>query len=613
MQVLAARNIGKQTSEWYKDTIDLVKENRVHFFDSGYPAIIQTVPNTLLRKLKYHIILQFLKLKIKGNYYDRSAMCKGQLLAEVEKYVGMGYADIIISVGPFMYAKYLLSIKERFPDVRLYLDVRDPWTNNKTAFGYWNLSPERFRFEKNAEKEVVENYDRIYTVADGIGEFFVKEYKVKREKVTTLHNGFDPSDFDDINEGQQARNILIFTGNLYEKAEKSFLMLIDQLKRLKSENSDFFERYECHFYGEIHPSFAHYFSGDINLLYKGKIPLHEVFDKIVQSRACLLFLTDDLNFSFSTKFFEYLSQKKPIIVFSDPGNTGKFVEEHNIGRQANSSNLLSIIDDIENNRFYNKGYDISEFELGHLTERLLNDLGIQNRVPEKSNSDTLHIRDKEKEKVLFIAYQFPPIGGPGVQRSVQFVRYLRENNYEPVVMTINESSIEAAGVKTDSSLFNLIPGNTRIIRTPAYQPLGLIRFLNKLKIFRFFWFFLYPLFWERSALWPFLVYKKVSKIVKTEKTGLVYTSSGPFSSLILGYLLKRRLKVKWVADLRDPFTDGYQWSFPSKIHWYFMRMMEKWILSKPDHLIVNTEELKKLYLKRKIIQDTRISVIMNGY
>ena len=38
-------------------------------------------------------------------------------------------------------------------------------------------------------------------------------------------------------------------------------------------------------------------------------------------------------------------------------------------------------------------------------------------------------------KVLTVAYMFPPIGGAGVQRNSKFVRYLPEFDYDPVVVT----------------------------------------------------------------------------------------------------------------------------------------------------------------------------------
>jgi hypothetical protein len=128
-----------------------------------------------------------------------------------------------------------------------------------------------------------------------------------------------------------------------------------------------------------------------------------------------------------------------------------------------------------------------------------------------------------------------------------------------------------------------------------------------------FWFLFYPFFWEKQALWPFTVYRQAASLIKAGNIETVYTSSGPFSSLLLGYLLKKRLKVNWVADMRDPFTDAYAWSFPSKLHWYFARFIEKKILSAADRLIVNTPEVAKLYAKRGISTPARIRVITNGF
>ena len=265
VQVLSAEYKGNKSSEWQKDTEDLEKADKVHFFKTGYPSIILQIPKNVFEKIKYHLVLSWLKRKVKGNFYDRSSLCKVHLLNEVEKFVKLGYKSILISVGPFYYSKYLLEIKRKYPDVRLYLDVRDPWTNNKTAFGYWNLSSKRFNFEKQAEREVVNGYDKVLTVADGIGEFFVSEYGIKKDKFITLKNGFDSLDFQNKTNQDNSKKVIIFTGNLYEKAEKSFLILVNQLKALKTNNDAFFMQYEIHFYGEIHPNFKHYFTPELNL------------------------------------------------------------------------------------------------------------------------------------------------------------------------------------------------------------------------------------------------------------------------------------------------------------------------------------------------------------
>ncbi|MEW6778148.1 MAG: glycosyl transferase family 1, partial [Bdellovibrionota bacterium] len=66
------------------------------------------------------------------------------------------------------------------------------------------------------------------------------------------------------------------------------------------------------------------------------------------------------------------------------------------------------------------------------------------------------------KKVLIIAYYFPPLGGGGVQRPLQWVRYLPENGWLPTVLTVEEgywSSRDEEGLRR-------IPPEVRVIRTP---------------------------------------------------------------------------------------------------------------------------------------------------
>lgn len=217
------------------------------------------------------------------------------------------------------------------------------------------------------------------------------------------------------------------------------------------------------------------------------------------------------------------------------------------------------------------------------------------------------------KKVLFVAYQFPPRSGPGVHRSLNFVRQLKEFGYLPVVITITDQDIKNCGFDRDEKLLMGLPEDISIIRLPAHEPLGIIKRATRLRLFRFLWFFLYPYFWERSQYWGIKNYKAIKELVLKEEIRMVYTSSGPFCTLELGQRLKHDLGLKWLADLRDPFTDGYQWDFPSKLHWLFMRRWEKKILGKPDVLVVNTPEVKKLYEARGIKPSGGIHAIGNGF
>ena len=217
------------------------------------------------------------------------------------------------------------------------------------------------------------------------------------------------------------------------------------------------------------------------------------------------------------------------------------------------------------------------------------------------------------KKILIISYQFPPKSGPGIHRSKNLVKYLREYGYEPIVLTIKEENIIKNGDIIDYGLLKDLPSDIKIIRTNSFDFASLSKFLMKIKLYRLFWFFLYPFFWEWSSMWPFFIYRKASKIVMDNDIKIIYTSSSPFSSMYLGWFLKIKHNIPWVADLRDPFTDAYAWQFPSKAHWKLAKLWEKWIFKKPDHLIVTAEELKKWYILKGIINEDRISVINNGF
>lgn len=205
------------------------------------------------------------------------------------------------------------------------------------------------------------------------------------------------------------------------------------------------------------------------------------------------------------------------------------------------------------------------------------------------------------------------MGGPGVQRSTRFVQYLRDFGYEPIVLTIHTGEIIKMKSAYDESLLNYLPEGIEIHRVSSGIPFKLNEILIKLRLYRIVWFLLYPFFWERQALWPGVAYRKASELIEKHNIKLVYTSSGPFSALLLGLRLKKRMGVTWIADMRDPFTDAYAWSFPSRIHWKITRHQEKKVLSQTDKLIVNTEEVRRLYINRKVQAPEKIITITNGY
>jgi glycosyltransferase involved in cell wall biosynthesis len=221
--------------------------------------------------------------------------------------------------------------------------------------------------------------------------------------------------------------------------------------------------------------------------------------------------------------------------------------------------------------------------------------------------------EQQRKKVLFIAHHFPPLGGPGVYRATRFAQHLTEMGYDLHVLTVALSDIEKGTYPSDVSMEKELPKDLKITRISIDYDTNFRDKLVKFHIMRFVWMLFWFRWWEPSARWPRQCMKPALDIIDREGIELIWTSSGPFVATLLGYRLKKRRKIKWVADLRDPFTEAYFWVWPTKLHWYFSRWMEKRIWGKADKLVVTCPALKDQYLRRGITTADKITVITNGF
>ena len=77
------------------------------------------------------------------------------------------------------------------------------------------------------------------------------------------------------------------------------------------------------------------------------------------------------------------------------------------------------------------------------------------------------------KSVLVIAYYFPPSGGPGVQRVLKHIQFLKEFGWNPIVLTVSNGDFPAR----DESLLEKIPSDIIVERTHIYEPYDLYRLL----------------------------------------------------------------------------------------------------------------------------------------
>ncbi len=228
-------------------------------------------------------------------------------------------------------------------------------------------------------------------------------------------------------------------------------------------------------------------------------------------------------------------------------------------------------------------------------------------------------------KVLVITYYWPPAGGPGVQRWLKFVKYLRDFDIEPVVYVPENPTYPIH----DESLVDEILEGIKIYTHPIYEPYGLAKVLSPKKTKRISSgvikaknqsFLEKTMLWARGNLfipdarkyWVKPSVEFLSKIIEKENIGTIITTGPPHSVHLIGDLLKKKHPVNWMADFRDPWTSiGYHKKlYLSASSQRKHKRLEKLVLNNADTIIVTSSTTKKEFSQ---LTSQPIKVITNGY
>ena len=229
-------------------------------------------------------------------------------------------------------------------------------------------------------------------------------------------------------------------------------------------------------------------------------------------------------------------------------------------------------------------------------------------------------------KVLIITYYWPPSGGAGVQRWLKFSKYLPQFGWEPVILTVDPEFASYPAI--DNSLEKEIPGEIKVYRTKAtnwFRIYGKSKVPSagfaknsddtiKGKISRFIrGNFFIP---DPRRGWNKFAFKKACEIIEKEEICHIITTSPPHSTQLIGLKLKKRFPaLRWIADLRDPWTDIYYYSkfYPSLFSRKLDLCYERSVLEKSDEIITVGKTLKNSFSQAQKIDENKITVITNGF
>ncbi len=230
------------------------------------------------------------------------------------------------------------------------------------------------------------------------------------------------------------------------------------------------------------------------------------------------------------------------------------------------------------------------------------------------------------KKVLIITYYWPPAGGPGVQRWLKFVKYLRSFEVEPVVYVPENPSYPII----DQSFVAEIPPGIKVLKKKIFEPYsiagifskkdtetissGIIQkkenqsVLQKAMLYIRGNYFIPDArkFWIRPSV------NFLKNEIKNDDYKAIITTGPPHSLHLIGLNLKRETGCKWIADFRDPWTQiGYHEKL--KLNDSSREKHEKLeseVLNTADH-IITTSYTTKAEFETKTSKP--ITVITNGF
>jgi len=211
-----------------------------------------------------------------------------------------------------------------------------------------------------------------------------------------------------------------------------------------------------------------------------------------------------------------------------------------------------------------------------------------------------------KGHVLLITYEFPPKGGPGVQRPLKTAKYLSRLGWSVTVLTVKDPM----GGMMDGTLLGELPDDVRVERAWSLEPTRLVALLRRLRggprrehvraagsrgytslprgAIRLIQAFFIP---DEKVGWTPWAVRAAQRIHAREHVDVVVVSGPPFSAYGVAWRVARRLDVPWVADVRDPIVGGYFFKPLTPLHEWLMRRYERKVARSAARVVTATDGL----------------------
>lgn len=342
---------------------------RIRCLPKRYPNWLTGETRSILEKIKYHLKIKVLSLFTKRNFFDRGYDWERQLTATLNQIYNEKRIDVLIVTGaPFSLLYYGAKFKQLRPDVKCIVDFRDPWSWGD-YYGLPTMRKRQREYQFYQEAFAIKMADLVCFPTKNLGDFLCNQYPDYKEKMYLLPHAYDANKFKKIQPSNERKGF-IYGGTLYDGIEG----YLESLSKVLSTYpiSDF----SWNIYtGKKLAVFDKLFTGK-KVAIVDFVPEEELFKQIALSKAYLAFFPVSDKDMISTKFFEIIYTKTPILFIGEEGEVSEFIKVNKLGVHILPENIETEFPKYLNADipFDPNYFDVSYYSFENVTKEFLKEI-----------------------------------------------------------------------------------------------------------------------------------------------------------------------------------------------------------------------------------------------
>jgi hypothetical protein len=359
---------------WEKD-IEPYKNNivRLPYIEHRPYYKVNKSPSGLGGKIRYRISWYKDKYFSKSHINDISLYYGKSLIERADKIIkGKEISTVVVTGGPFHWCYEAISLKKKYPKLNFILDLRDFWTGGEL---YAPLTNEEKEAEDAKERTCIEFSDHVFTPAEKIAIHLKEKYPAFGNKIKVLSHGFDKSEMPSDLKGKVSDDVirLAYGGVMYSKMEFAIEKLIRALKQIIALGQKV--KLDIYTFDETYKGLFKTAGLSEYVTYHSSVKPSELFDIFLENDYLLQLRageSQEQHFK-STKFYELIALRKPVIYFGPEGDVSQFIVQNKLGFSGNmkTEELANILIENKKTRIIpSNDFDVSQYDFFHLTKEL---------------------------------------------------------------------------------------------------------------------------------------------------------------------------------------------------------------------------------------------------